>query len=129
MTTYLLLTLVVLGLVLAGALPVLRRLAWRPIALMGTALILLTAVFDSAIVGFGLTVYDLEKVLGVYVGAAPIEDFGYTIAALVLMPVLWTVLGRTRWGTRSVRDVLETRDAREARGEDDARDGVRGGGK
>lgn len=100
MTTYLLLTVVVLGLVLVACVPVLRRLPWRPVALMGAVLIALTAVFDSAIVGFGLTVYDLDKILGVYVGAAPIEDFGYTIAAMLLMPVLWTVLGRTRWGTR-----------------------------
>lgn len=115
MTTYLLLTVVVLSLVLAACLPVLRRLSWRPIAVMGAVLIILTAVFDSAIVGFGLTVYDLEKILGVYVGAAPIEDFGYTIAALLIMPVLWTVLGRTRWGTRpAVQDV--------------AGSGVRGGG-
>ncbi len=100
MTTYLVLTVVVVGLVLAACLPVLRRLPWRPIAVMGAVLIVLTAVFDSAIVGFGLTVYDLEKILGVYVGAAPIEDFGYTIAAALIMPALWTVLGRTRWGTR-----------------------------
>lgn len=100
MTTYLLLTLVVLGLVLAVCLPVLRRLAWRPVALMGVLLLVLTAVFDSAIVGFGLTVYDPDKILGVYVGAAPVEDFGYTIAALLIMPVLWTALGRLRWVAR-----------------------------
>lgn len=100
MTTYLLLTLVVLGLVLVACSPVLRHLRLRPVAAMGLVLLVLTAVFDSAIVGYGLTVYDHERILGVYVGAAPIEDFGYTIAALLIMPVLWTVLGRTRWASR-----------------------------
>mgnify|MGYP001815712397 CR=1 FL=1 len=94
MTTYLVLTLVVIAGVTAVTLPVLRRLASAPLAWTAVALLAMTAVFDSAIVGFGLTVYDTSKILGRYIGAAPVEDFGYTIAALMLMPVLWTVLGR-----------------------------------
>ena len=96
MTTYLVLTVVVLAVVAALCLPVLRRLPPAPILTTGAVLLVLTAVFDSAIVGYGLTVYDPATILGVYVGAAPIEDFGYTIAAILLMPTLWTWLGRGR---------------------------------
>lgn len=92
--TYLVLTVVVLVLVAAVCVPVLRRLPFAPLAWTGLILLAMTAVFDSAIVGYGLTVYDPETILGVYVGAAPIEDFGYTVAAVMIMPTLWTVLGR-----------------------------------
>jgi len=88
------LTVVVLALVAAVCVPVLRRLPFAPLAWTGLILLAMTAVFDSAIVGYGLTVYDPETILGVYVGAAPIEDFGYTVAAVMIMPTLWTVLGR-----------------------------------
>jgi len=88
------LTVVVLALVAAVCVPVLRRLPFAPLAWTGLILLAMTAVFDSVIVGYGLTVYDPETILGVYVGAAPIEDFGYTVAAVMIMPTLWTVLGR-----------------------------------
>ncbi len=96
--TYLVLTVVVLALVAAVCVPVLRRLPFAPLAWTGLILLAMTAVFDSAIVGYGLTVYDPETILGVYVGAAPIEDFGYTVAAVMIMPTLWTVLGRRSGG-------------------------------
>ncbi len=94
--TYLVLTVVVLALVAAVCVPVLRRLPLAPLLWTGLALLAMTAVFDSAIVGYGLTVYDPTTILGVYVGAAPIEDFGYTVAAIMIMPTLWTVLGSRR---------------------------------
>lgn len=96
MTTYLVLILLVLAVVVGVCLPVLRRLPPAPLLGTGAALVLLTAAFDSVIVAAGLTVYDPEKILGLAVGRAPVEDFGYTVAAVVLMPVLWTWLGRGR---------------------------------
>jgi lycopene cyclase domain-containing protein len=104
--TYAVLTVVVLALVSAVCLPVLRGLPRRPLRWTAAALLALTAVFDSAIVGFGLTVYDTAKVLGVHVGAAPLEDFGYTLAALMIVPTLWTLLGRRRASriARTTRD-------------------------
>jgi lycopene cyclase domain-containing protein len=99
--TYVLLTLVVLTLVALVCVPVLRRLPRAPLVWTAAALVAMTAVFDSAIVGFGLTVYDPAAVLGVYVGAAPVEDFGYTLAALMIVPTLWTVLARRSRGRRA----------------------------
>jgi lycopene cyclase domain-containing protein len=99
MTTYLVLTVIVLAIVGVVCVPVLRRLPPAPIVGSGAALLVLTAIFDSLIVGQGLTVYDPSRILGVSVGRAPIEDFGYTIAAILLMPALWTWLGpRARRG-------------------------------
>jgi lycopene cyclase domain-containing protein len=52
----------------------------------------LTAVFDNAIIGTGLVAYDSELLSGVMVGLAPIEDFAYTLAALMMIPALWHLL-------------------------------------
>ncbi|MCC2320744.1 lycopene cyclase domain-containing protein [Cellulomonas xiejunii] len=87
----------VLVLVVLGAVswPVLRRLRAWP--LLGACLVLcvLTAVFDTIMIDVGLYVFDPAKILGVYLWGAPLEDFAYAIAAAVLVPVLWTVLGRS----------------------------------
>ena len=67
-----------------------------PVAMLGAFVIVgvLTAIFDNAIIGFGIVDYDAEKISGVRIGFAPIEDFAYTLAGAVLIPVVWAVLGR-----------------------------------
>jgi len=99
----------VLVLLVLGAVSwrVLRRM--RVGALVWTALhlCLLTMVFDTVMIAADLYVFDEDKILGVYVWGAPLEDFAYAIAAALAVPVLWTV--------------LEDRDARRARAtEEDA---------
>jgi lycopene cyclase domain-containing protein len=96
--TYLGLSVVVLAVVAVLCLPVLRRLPKRPLLWTAVVLVGMTAVFDAAIVGFGLTTYQDARILGVRIGPAPIEDLAYTIAAVLLVPTLWTVLGRRREG-------------------------------
>ena len=49
-------------------------------------LIALTIVFDNVIVGIGLVDYDETKILGLRVPFAPIEDFSYTLGAVMLVP-------------------------------------------
>ena len=74
--------------------------SWRraPIA----ALLLATAIFDNIMIEVGLVGYSEETLLGFKVGVAPIEDFAYTLAALVLLPALWYLLRRrTRSGLES----------------------------
>jgi lycopene cyclase domain-containing protein len=56
-------------------------------------MVLLTAVFDNAIIGFGLVDYDEALISGLRIGVAPIEDFAYTVAALLIIPGLWHLLG------------------------------------
>lgn len=55
-------------------------------------MLLLTLVFDSLIINFGIVDYDKSKILGIYLGAAPLEDFFYTLIAVMLVPIVWNVL-------------------------------------
>lgn len=92
--TYVVLSLAVLaGLVLAtGAF--LRRHSPAPLWWTLSVLVVLTAIFDNVIVGVGLVDYDPAKISGVRVPYAPIEDFSYTLGAVMLIPTLWHLLGR-----------------------------------
>jgi lycopene cyclase domain-containing protein len=69
------------------------------IALTVLALFLLTAVFDTIMIGTGLFHYSGEHLLDIHIGLAPIEDFAYPLAGALLLPSLWAALR----GRRSVR--------------------------
>ena len=83
--------LLVLGVVVA---PVLRRLRPGPLVWAALVLVALTIVFDTLMIAADLYVFDPDRILGVYVWGAPVEDFAYSLAAVLLMPALWTWLGR-----------------------------------
>ena len=53
-------------------------------------LLALTAVFDSIIIWAEIVAYDPTKILGIYVGKAPIEDFFYAVLAVMIVPILWS---------------------------------------
>ena len=59
-------------------------------------LVVTTAVGDSVIVGTGIVAYDGSRILGLRIGAAPVEDFAYPVAAAVVLPALWLLLERPR---------------------------------
>ncbi len=98
--TYLLLNTVFL-VVAAGIAAVALRL--RPgfrrtvpsVAVALVAVLVLTAVFDNVMIGAGLVDYDPNRINGLRIGLAPIEDFAYPVAAALLLPALWALLGRT----------------------------------
>ncbi len=97
--TYLLVDLPFLALVVLVALAaVLARRAprWRVVGLAAIPLVVLTAVFDNVIVGLRIVAYAPGRISGIRVGVAPIEDFGYAIAAVVLLPCLWSLLQKPR---------------------------------
>lgn len=71
-----------------------RAPRWRAIALAAVPLLLLTAVFDNLMIALGLFGYNREHISGAFIGLAPLEDFAYTIAVIVLLPSLWQLLGR-----------------------------------
>lgn len=52
-------------------------------------MVLLTAIFDNLIVLAGIVKYDRSKLMEVFVGVVPIEDFAYTVVAVLLIPALW----------------------------------------
>lgn len=94
----------VLVVLLAVSFPTLRRLRVMPVVWTVVHLSLLTAVFDTLMIGADLYVFDPDKILGVYIWGAPLEDFAYAVAAAVGMPVLWTVLGRRRSRRAAAQD-------------------------
>ncbi len=83
----------------ALVLAVARRRLRRPVlAALGIALaglLVLTAVFDNIMIGVGLVAYGEAQRLGWSVGVAPVEDFTYTIAGVLLLPAVWHLLGGT----------------------------------
>jgi lycopene cyclase domain-containing protein len=66
-------------------------------------LLVMTAVFDNVMIGIGLVGYDRSLISGAFIGVAPLEDFAYAIAAAILLPSLWTLIGdpSTSSGTES----------------------------
>jgi lycopene cyclase domain-containing protein len=90
--TYLYLNLAVMVPVAIYKIIMRRYLPIREIALLTAVLLVMTAIFDNFIVGTGIVDYDPELISGVRIGVAPIEDFFYTFAAVVIIPSLWNWL-------------------------------------
>jgi lycopene cyclase domain-containing protein len=67
---------------------------WLPAVCTAVALMVLTAVFDNVMIATGLMVYEPGHLAGILIGAAPIEDFAYPVAGLLLLPAVWLLLGR-----------------------------------
>lgn len=66
---------------------------WWTAALTLVIMMITTAIFDNVIIGVGLVAYDPSTLLGAYIGLAPLEDFSYTLAAVMILPALWILLG------------------------------------
>ena len=88
---------VVAGLVIA-AVALRRAPRWSAVGLAGAIILVMTAVFDNVMIAVGLVAYAPEHISGAFIGAAPIEDFAYAIAAVVGLPSLWALLGRRAKG-------------------------------
>lgn len=66
---------------------VLAALAITAVVLLG-----LTAVFDNVMIASGLFSYNPDRISGAFIGSAPLEDFAYALAAVLLLPALWLLL-------------------------------------
>ncbi len=75
-----------------------RRRGPRPVAVVLTlvALLVLTAVFDTVMIASGLFHYSPDHLAGFHIGLAPIEDFAYPLAGVLLLPALWAALRARR---------------------------------
>jgi lycopene cyclase domain-containing protein len=71
-----------------------RRMAASGVA--AAVLLVLTAIFDNAMIAAGLVVYPPEHLSGISIGLAPIEDFSYSLCAAFLVPAVFTLLERRR---------------------------------
>lgn len=57
------------------------------VAILG--LVALTAVFDSLMIAGGLFTYASDRISGIRIGLAPVEDLAYPIAAALLGSAVW----------------------------------------
>lgn len=86
--TYLVLNLIflVLGVVfLRRSVRKLGRALWITMII----LLILTLVFDNLMILAGIFGYSNEKILGIFIGVAPLEDFFYAVFAALIIPALW----------------------------------------
>jgi lycopene cyclase domain-containing protein len=68
------------------------RCLTTPIVLL--PMLILTAVFDNLIILAGIVDYDTTKLMGIYVGVVPVEDFAYTVVAVLLVPAIWKAVNK-----------------------------------
>ncbi|WP_265520280.1 lycopene cyclase domain-containing protein [Oerskovia flava] len=94
--TNIVLNVVVLGVLSAVTFRTLRRGRTRPLVAAALVMLLLTLVFDTLMIAVGLYVYAPDKILGIWIWGAPLEDFAYPLAAVLLVPAVWTWLGDRR---------------------------------
>jgi lycopene cyclase domain-containing protein len=73
-----------------------RAPSWLAIAITAGVLLVMTTIFDNVMIGIGLVGYNSSLISGAFVGIAPLEDFAYAVAAVILLPSLWTLLGPRR---------------------------------
>ena len=92
--------LAVVALVAVAAVLTHRGPRWKAAGLAAIPLLILTAVFDNVLVATRIVGYDPALISGAKIGVAPLEDFAYAIAAVILLPSLWALLG----GEVSIRD-------------------------
>lgn len=67
---------------------------WQAVALVVVVLAVLTVVFDSLMIMADLFRYDDDLMIGLDLWLTPVEDLAWPIAAGLLLPALWTWLGR-----------------------------------
>ena len=87
--TYLALNLVFMLVAFASLILISRKNPWRAIGFTMIWMILMTLVFDNVIIALGIVGYDENKISGLLLGLAPIEDFSYTVVSVLAVGILW----------------------------------------
>jgi lycopene cyclase domain-containing protein len=73
-----------------------RKSPWRAIGFTMLWMLLVTLVFDNIIIGLEIVGYDKTKISGILFGLAPIEDFAYTVVAVLAVSIIWTKLTKEK---------------------------------
>jgi lycopene cyclase domain-containing protein len=94
--TYLLVNAAFMVLAALVAVPLLWGTRMRALTLTLLALLGATAIGDNLIIAFDIVAYDTDKIVGLLIGLAPIEDFAYSVVAAALVPGIWLALERRR---------------------------------
>ncbi|GAB5079060.1 lycopene cyclase domain-containing protein [Arthrobacter sp. AD-310] len=72
-----------------------RRVALAAAGAAAAVVLVLTVVFDNLMIAAGLFTYAPGMISGMMLGLAPLEDFSYPVAAVLLLPGLWILLDRS----------------------------------
>jgi lycopene cyclase domain-containing protein len=73
-----------------------RKSPWRAIGITMLWMLLVTLVFDNIIIGLEIVGYDSSKISGILLGLAPIEDFAYTVVAVLAVGIIWTKMTKEK---------------------------------
>ncbi|MCX6497074.1 MAG: lycopene cyclase domain-containing protein [Rhodoluna sp.] len=73
-----------------------RKSPWRAIGFTMLWMLIVTLVFDNIIIGLEIVGYDKTKISGILLGLAPIEDFAYTVVAVLAVSIIWTKLTKEK---------------------------------
>jgi len=73
-----------------------RKSPWRAIGFTMLWMLLVTLVFDNGSIGLEIVGYDKTKIGGILLGLAPIEDFAYTVVAVLAVSIIWTKLTKEK---------------------------------
>lgn len=65
-------------------------------AVAALVLVVLTAIFDNVMIASDLFSYPDDRISGIRIGLAPIEDFAYAVCAAFLVPAVYELLARPR---------------------------------
>lgn len=90
--TYLAMSMALVGVAAIAAVLLRRYWSGSTLAVSGILLFVMTAIFDNLIIGTGIVAYDASKISGLMIWLAPIEDFSYTLAGLLILPGFWNWL-------------------------------------
>lgn len=80
-----------------------RKVALAAAGGAAAVVLVLTAVFDNLMIAAGLFTYAPGMISGMKVGLAPLEDFAYPVAAVLLLPGLWILLGHRSGSSKAGR--------------------------
>ena len=69
---------------------------WPAYLVAMVPMLALTAFFDNLIIASGIVAYDASKISGLFIGLAPVEDFAYTIAAVLIVPAVWSAMTKRK---------------------------------
>lgn len=94
MATYITLNIIVFVVLICAMAVRGKIILHKRIVYLAIILFILTAIFDSLIIAAGIVAYDQSKILGWNIGAAPVEDFFYSLAAALFIPYMWHNLAK-----------------------------------
>jgi lycopene cyclase domain-containing protein len=77
---------------------------WWAVGITMIVVLVMTAIFDNIMIGIGLVAYSPERISGVFIGIAPLEDFAYAVAAVIGLPALWALLTPRRPAAEGASD-------------------------